>query len=146
MGDINSAFVAPRAIDETPTRPESGVTELKRDESVQKEVLIPVDADRESISELQQAQAIEEQLMERPLAKRQAELEKERQEDRSTTPEGEPVNVAADAAETRSDTGGPPKALLKADDGELPRLQHVSSEGSFGAVASPYANCGLFRF
>ncbi len=122
MGDINSAFVAPRAIDETPTRMDTSGSDQAHPEGRPMDVAVGLDAEAQEI--LEQAQVIEEQLTERPLAKMQAELEKEAKVARSTTPEVEPNTATAPADGTEMSSSA--KALLKASDGELPRLQHVS--------------------
>jgi F0F1-type ATP synthase membrane subunit b/b' len=125
MGDINSAFVAPRAIDDTPARSDTSGTDNTNPEHKLKDVLVGMEADAQEI--LEQAQAIEEQLIERPLAKMQAELEKEDAVARSTTPEAEAeaATELGDGTEAKVDAGSAGRALLKAKDGELARLQHV---------------------
>lgn len=107
MGDINAAYVSPRAIDESPATPPATTS-----------VAAPVSTDegesREELLAIKQAQDLEEQLESRPLKRLQEELEAKPEAERSTTPE----------------VDDPPpaelKAVLKTDDRELQRLEHVS--------------------
>ncbi len=127
MGDINSAFVAPRAIDDTPPPPVG--TPPADPTGIASPVDVPAGSgeDAKDLLDQQQAHILEEQLLERPLAKKQAELAGQGE----TSEPGEAVVVSgtpgagvAEVAETQPAVAA--KALLRADDAELGRLRHVS--------------------
>lgn len=114
MGDINAAYVSPRAIDEAPSSPAAPATIASPTAAAA--ATADEDQSREDLLAIKQAQDLEDQLESRPLKRLQEELEAKPEAEageRSSTPE-------ADSPPAE------PKAVLKTDDRELQRLEHVS--------------------
>lgn len=129
MGDINAAFVSPRATDLAPEAvlPTAETTVLEIESATPEEALA-----------FKQAQDLENQLEQRPLKRLQEELEaaeatSERSTDevedgskkseRSTTPDD-----STSTGRTEDSARTEPKAVLKVNDDELRRVEMVSFE------------------
>lgn len=147
IGDINSSFLpklkpSPLAASTSSSSSSSSTPPAPSPASPPTEttLVLPTTADTEHLAEAQ-LHVIEDQIEERSLAKQQEKLEAEEEE-----ASGSGSRSASASVDGESESGGRGKALLKADDDELERLDTVSADHSVCYVRGLQADPTAFFF
>lgn len=117
IGDINSTFLPPRV--DPLLRIPPGAPTIERKPTGPQPAPEDEDTALEDALLSKQAEALEAQMEERPLAKKQHELEEQEGEQHEERPNGNGTVLLHPKPEERK------TALLRNDDTELARLQHV---------------------